>query len=219
MSLKAIALVVLYSILFAGLLLAVDLSWFEIRQLRDQVTGSAVTGWVAVPDQTPGGRMKMARIGGDAVRLQGGGFRDWGALLVLPRERLTVYDACPLEVAHAHDAGSGFAEVGIAFEARQDLAKEPIDLTVSVADRYTEPEAGVCTVCGDGFSSKVPVSPEWQRFAIALGQMRQLGWGVPARSRVDLDSLAHVGFRFAPGQEFDVSLRDVRLIRLPEAER
>jgi len=82
-----------------------------------------------------------------------------------------------------------------------------------VNDRHTTPGAGVCTVCSDAFARPVAVTGEWRRYTVPLAEMRQAGWGAPPRPAPEVASLVNVGFRFAPGQDFDFSLRDVRLVR------
>jgi hypothetical protein len=213
MSLRVAAFSFLYAALFVALFLGIDLSWSEMAVWRIGAERST-QGWFAVPDGSPDGQMSLSATQDGALRVRGGGLTEWGGLLVLPRRELTLADLCPLNVPHIHRDHPDEASVALTFEARQDTDAPVASVLVTAADRYTVEEAAICTKCSDAFLSTIEVTVEWRRYQVPLSDMRQSGWGEPARSSPDLESLDHVGFRFGVNEEFDLSVRNVRLSRV-----
>lgn len=118
--------------------------------------------------------------------------------------------ACASAYAY-HTTGSGFtgwgAGAGTDFAPKTGEARTPYDLSgytgvalrakaaasvtvrVSISDKNTAVEGGVCTDtedktdptrCEDYFGKEILLGAEWQDFTIPFAEMTQRGWGLPA---------------------------------------
>ncbi len=133
----------------------------------------------------------------------GSGFSGWGAGLGT--------DFAPKGVDSARTAYDASGYAGIALRAK---AAGAVTVRISVSDKNTAPEGGVCTDttdktdatrCGDYFGKDVLLSADWQDFVIPFSAMAQRGWGLPAaglevtqvytvRAQVKGDEAAPVSF-------------------------
>jgi hypothetical protein len=200
----------------AGLLVAVRVAGSDLDDVGQAIESDArLARYYVAHDDTPGGRV-VASAGREGTRFSGQGFDDWGAYLVLARAFLTVEEPCAPSVAHVHAAaGDDDTEVAVAFDARRAAASQAEELVVAVADAYVLPEDGICTSCWDRFTVRVPLTTEWQSFVVPLRRFRQEGWGEPARDEADPATLGYVALGVDPHVQFDVVLRDLRVVRVP----
>ncbi len=142
----------------------------------------------------------------------GTGFSGWGAGLgtdFAPKgsdASRTAYDA------------SGYA--GLALRAK---AAAPVTVRISVSDKNTAPEGGVCTDttektdatrCGDYFGKDIALTTEWQDFVIPFAAMAQRGWGLPIATGVEVTQVytlrGQVKGDEAVPVSFDLWVDDVR---------
>jgi hypothetical protein len=151
----------------------------------------------------------------DETRFRGGGYRAWGVELMLQGQALVIEQSCAVDVPHVHEVSSeADGEIAVAIEAKRAVGSESTALVVAVADRHVVPEGGICTRCWDRFEVRVPLTTEWQSFVIPVSSMRQEGWGRPARREPDQSHLVDVAAIIREGgRQFDVSLRDLRIVR------
>jgi hypothetical protein len=112
-----------------------------------------------------------------AYHTTGTGFSGWGAgagtdFAPKTGEARTAYDV------------SGYT--GIALRAK---AASAVTLRVSVSDKNTAEEGGVCTVtedktdetrCEDYFGKEILLGTDWQDYAVLFAEMTQRGFGLPA---------------------------------------
>lgn len=152
----------------------------------------------------------------EETRFRGGGRSAWGIRLLLQGQALVIEESCPMDVPHVHGVPRETDDgISVAFEARCAATSQSTTIVVGVADRYVSPQGGICTNCWDRFEVRAPLTTEWHSFVIPVNSMRQEGWGRPARREADESSLVDVAASVEGGEQFDVSLRDLRVARAP----
>jgi hypothetical protein len=205
-----------YASLFVALLMAVRISSSDfalLAQIMQIAPGAARYGlgyddspgaWIAVTAQR------------DGTRVRGDGFRDWGVWIMTQVQPPAFEELCALDVPHVHyERSDTESDLAVVFNAKRAATSDTSALAVAVADQYVSPQGGICTLCSDQFQTRVFLTTDWQSFAIPLSRMRQKGWGLPARPAPDPDGLVEVGVGVEGGAAFDLTLRDLRVARVP----
>lgn len=105
---------------------------------------------------------------------------------------------------------SGYA--GIAFEAKGGGSARVVRM--GVPDFSTSPDGNVCSECFNDFGASIELDTTWKEYRIPFAAMTQSpGWGQPRPNAIDPRAVAGMSFKIAgPGQDYDVSLRNVRFL-------
>lgn len=134
-----------------------------------------------------------------ALHVKGADFRSWGAGVAI------------------HFAASGFNATGFSgllFWARSSTSTQ---ISIGVVTPGTQDVAygGTCVPgggkqCNDHFVTKRTLTPNWVAYLITFGELRQVGWGVPAPTpTIDVTSLIELNIVAPQGQPFDYWLDDI----------
>lgn len=130
-----------------------------------------------------------------SVRVQGSGFRYWGAGLAVS------LDADGDAVDISEHSGFSVALVGTATE----------DVILSVATLATTQvsEGGTCNTaaCNDHFNVRLPLTTTWTTHRIAFDGLSQTGWGTEVAFRAS--EVLYIQFSFGPDATFDISVDDL----------
>ncbi len=105
---------------------------------------------------------------------------------------------------------------GFSFWARAAEGTTPY-VRVQLADANTDPVGGVCTDCFNDFGVTIPLTSEWQRFAIPFSDLKQeTGWGNPRPPALDASKLVGMKWQVgSPNAEYDVWIDKVELVSCP----
>lgn len=146
-----------------------------------------------------------------AMHVTGQGFTVWSQLSVSMRYGTVDGGASGLLPYDAH------TRTGLTFWARiGDTSAAQVRL--SVTDKYTRPEGGICdasvtggsTACYDNFGVDLtPIGKAWTQYRIPFAGLGQRNFGLQEPSGVDTSAIYTVEFDFYPNEIFDFWLDDI----------
>jgi hypothetical protein len=177
---------------------------FELKPGHNGLDAFAVDGrggrWWESHDATPGAAvaLKWAAGAGEtarALRYQGSGLDDWGALT-------------GITVAPCYDAS---AYGGISFWIQGSASAGTDRVKIELHTPATEPEAtgGACkigeAICDDHFTAPtlIPLSKTWTHYTFTWSEFRQMGWGTEAPGEYRPEKRI-LSITFSPVYEEDV---------------
>jgi hypothetical protein len=165
---------------------------------------------LAPPEPIPGGRCGSRR----ALHVTGTGFKDWGSQVRLALNYGP--DSAGVQGNRAYD-GAARGYQGVTFFARLGATSNNT-VRFAMADRYSQPEAGLCVVngstqdnCYDTFGVWLTqdLTTSWKAFRIPFTGLSQQGFGLTGPT-LAVDALYDVGFTFPPNAIFDLWVDDIR---------
>jgi hypothetical protein len=190
------------STLVAGYVLAFLLLALALRQpwpaftLVQKVTrlGANAFRYFIVHHDTPSVKLRV-NIQPHEVELKGSGFRNGGLGIVLHAHTLVTETPCAVHTPHIHPARAS-EELVVAFEARR--RGKPSSVAVSIGNgndhHYATPE---------------PLHSTWHEYRVKMNDMGPGGASFPEVT------FPYLMLRFHPNTEADVSLRGLRVMRVP----
>jgi hypothetical protein len=190
--------------LVAGYVLAFLLLAVSLRQpwpaftLVQKVTrlGAGAFRYFIVHHDTPSVKLQVD-VQPHEVALRGSGFRNGGVGIVVHAHTLITETPCPLHTPHVHPARAD-EELVVAFEARRH--GEPSSVAVSIGNgnqhHYATPE---------------PLERAWHEYRVRMHGMGPGGASFPEVT------FPYLMLRFHPNTEANVSLRGLRVLRVPRA--
>lgn len=115
-----------------------------------------------------------------------------------------------LTTAMTYDAS---AYQGVTFWARIGGDAGAASVQFNVPDRNTSTPGGVCTGCGDYFSTPaLTITPAWHQFVVYFNQLGEQGFGVPQAAALDVAHIYSCQFQLAAGAAFDIWVDDIYFI-------
>lgn len=127
-----------------------------------------------------------------------------------------VYAAMGLNFADPKGPYDASKYKGISFYAKKGPGSTS-KVRIKMADKYTDPDGGVCGACSNDFGMQLSLSEEWQKFIVPFGALRQeSGWGNPRPRSVAPEAVFSIQFAVNDkGKAFDVWVDDLAFTGCP----